>query len=135
MTDTRSSTVRNESIKAEEPIFSLAWDCDGLIRDCVGKEEVESPTKRRLEDYKRRFIAWWEYLGVFAERSVNLDRRLYSKPEIRDIVVRLLLILRRNLTQCKKPLLTCIMNNPSDRDSETVSRNFVRLRFSSNDGH
>lgn len=97
-----ASRKHNSRADAEEPIFSLAWDCDDLIQECLGKtEEDRSLTKVRLEDYERRFNAWWEYLGVFAGRKANLDRRLHHQPEIRDIVVRLLHILKRNFSQCK----------------------------------
>jgi hypothetical protein len=111
MADAESSRGRGGEARAEEPIFSLASDCDDLIQECLGKAEGDgSPTKGLLEEYERRFNAWWEYLGVFAGRKANLDRRLHRQPEIRDIVVRLLLILRRNLTQCKSlsilPFLT-----------------------------
>ncbi|KAK2849628.1 hypothetical protein FQN49_005573 [Arthroderma sp. PD_2] len=85
----------------KEPIFSLAWDCDDLIRECLFYSKVDESTKVRMEDYERRFNAWWEYLGVFAERKGNLDYRLIHQPEIRDIVLRLLLILKRNLTELK----------------------------------
>ena len=102
MTDEVSGRMRTGETRVKEPIFSLAWDCDDLIQECLGKAVRDgSSTKESLEDCERRFNAWWEYLGVFAERKVNLDRRLYRHPEIRDIVIRLLLILKRNLIQCK----------------------------------
>ena len=87
----------------EEPIFSLAWDCDDLIKACLkaANLSVEPKTKLLIEDFERRFDGWWMHLGVFADRKANLDRRLRRKPDIRDIVLRLLLILKRNLEQCK----------------------------------
>ncbi|EWC48473.1 hypothetical protein DRE_02242 [Drechslerella stenobrocha 248] len=87
---------------SEGPIFSLAQHCDDILQECLNEgSEDHSSTKRLLEDYGRRFRAWWEYVGVFAEKKVNLDRRLHRQPEIRDIVVRLLIILERNLAQLK----------------------------------
>lgn len=97
MTDAESSSG------PDEPIFSLAWECDDLIQKCLTNADCDGlAIKSLVEDYERRFNAWWEYLGVFARRKANLDRRLRRHPEIRDIVVRLLVILRRNLTQLRK---------------------------------
>ncbi|KAF3103810.1 hypothetical protein TWF706_004844 [Orbilia oligospora] len=84
----------------EEPIFTLAWDCDDLLQQCL-REAAESSYVEieTIENYERRFTAWQEYLGVFAEKRVSLDHRLYKQPEIQDVVIRLLLILKRNLDQ------------------------------------
>lgn len=84
--------------RAEEPIFSLAWDCDDLIQECLKRTDTDSvPTQDTWREYERRFNAWWEHHGVFAKSIANLDRKLHRRPEIRDIVVRLLIILKRNL--------------------------------------
>ncbi|KAF3192014.1 hypothetical protein TWF788_004204 [Orbilia oligospora] len=83
-----------------EPIFTLAWDCDDLLQQCLREAAESSYVETEIiEDYERRFTAWQEYLGVFAEKRVSLDRRLYKQPEIQDVVIRLLLILKRNLDQ------------------------------------
>ncbi|KAK6352239.1 hypothetical protein TWF730_009069 [Orbilia blumenaviensis] len=98
-----SATYREDD--PEEPIFSLAWDCDDLLRGCLkGSDGDISPLARdRIEEYDQRFRAWQEYLGVFADKRANLDYRLRKQPEIRDLIVRLLLILRRNLDQLIEP--------------------------------
>lgn len=89
-----------QAFNSKEPIFDLAWDCDDLIKECLSIEEHDGiSTKTDLEDYSRRFQAWWEYLGVFADQKANLDTKLRHKPEIRDIVIRFLVILRNSLTQ------------------------------------
>ncbi|RDW89523.1 hypothetical protein BP6252_01555 [Coleophoma cylindrospora] len=83
----------------KEPIFSLACDCDDLIRSSLARAHDEDPLKEILDEYERRFDAWWQNLGVFAEPKANLDRRLQAHPEIQDIVVRLLAILKKYLTE------------------------------------
>jgi hypothetical protein len=85
----------------EEPIFNLAWDCDELMDKCFHHTQDESNLRTSLEQYKRSFDAWSKYLGVFAARDTNLDRRLIRKDGVRDIVIRLLLILKQNLVQRK----------------------------------
>jgi hypothetical protein len=96
-----SSSIRSEVTQAEAPIFSLAWECNGLIQECAGKTKSLPSIEGLLGDYERRFSAWLDYLYVFAENHVNLDCRLDCQPELQDIIIRLLLVLRRNLTQRK----------------------------------
>ena len=83
----------------EEPIFELASDCDDLIQSCLEftSRGDDGHIKDLVDSYERRFAAWWEYLGVFAETKANLDRRLRHHTQVRDLVLRLLVILRRNL--------------------------------------
>lgn len=89
---------------AETPvsIFGLASESDDILQTCLdivkqGQRDIQA----LIEDYERRFVAWWQYLGVFSQPRSNLDFRLRKTPEIRNIVVRLLLVLRRNFAQCK----------------------------------
>ncbi|KAF3287639.1 hypothetical protein TWF970_007350 [Orbilia oligospora] len=120
----------------EEPIFTLAWDCDDLLQQCL-REAAESSYVEieTIEDYERRFTAWQEYLGVFAEKRVNLDRRLYKQPEIQDVVIRLLLILKRNLDQLTEVHDVALghqepkIQHSTIRDSENFS-NFVDVDLS-----
>ena len=96
----------------EEPILELASDCDDMIQGCL---EITNPSKPGgddhikdlVESYERRFVAWWEYLGVFAERETNLDSRLRHHIHARDLVLRLLVILRRNLIFCEFIMAYC----------------------------
>ncbi|PGH09648.1 hypothetical protein AJ79_05613 [Helicocarpus griseus UAMH5409] len=68
----------------EEPIFCLAWECDDHLQECLGNARRNGSTiKERLEDFQRRFDACCEYLGVFAGKKSNLDRRLRNYP-VRD---------------------------------------------------
>ena len=86
-----------------EPILELASDCDDLIQSCLdlAGRDGGGNDNDLVEDYERRFAAWWEYLGVFAGKKANLDRRLRHHPQIQDLVLRLLVILRRNLSLCE----------------------------------
>ncbi|KAJ8117108.1 hypothetical protein OPT61_g1615 [Boeremia exigua] len=83
----------------EMPIASLSWDCDELFQECFTRLEHSSGhLKELLEDYAQRFTTWWEELGVFAGHDSDLELRLRRQPDIKDIVIQLLIILRRNLT-------------------------------------
>lgn len=99
----RPLEVERTSTTIEEPIFQLAWDCDELIDRCLHQAQ-DSNVQAALEQYRRSFDAWSKYLGVFAERKTNLDRRLRQKTGILDIVIRLLLILKQNLAKCESKL-------------------------------
>jgi hypothetical protein len=85
-----------------DTIYELAGDCEDLLQS--GRSKLESQGSSILtlfEEYEQRFTAWADYLGVFAKRSISLDRRLQQHPDIQDLVVRLLDILNTNLTYCK----------------------------------
>jgi hypothetical protein len=96
----------------EEPIFNLASDCDDLIHSCleVTGHGGDGHINDLVESYERRFAAWWEYLGVFTETAANLDRRLRNHPHVRDLVLRLLVILRRNL-RFRESIVLCIVQS------------------------
>ncbi|KAH8744344.1 hypothetical protein F5882DRAFT_313190, partial [Hyaloscypha sp. PMI_1271] len=49
--------------------------------------------------YQRRFISWASYLGVFAPVRASLDTRLREAPEVKELVILLLNVLRRNLSR------------------------------------
>lgn len=99
--DVDAGTVAETTSKdMQEPIFKLAWDCDDLLTKCLEEAREEELTiEPILEQYQRSFDAWWKYLGVFAEKSSNLDRKLRKKPAVHDLVVRLLVILKDSLAQ------------------------------------
>lgn len=84
------------------PILTLTWQCDELTDQslAIARDSVQAIVPR-LEDHKRRYVAWWEVSRVFAASNTNMDRLLQHKVIIRDIVIRLLVILRKNLLDCK----------------------------------
>lgn len=94
----------------EEPIFELASDCDDLIQSCLEltSRGDDGHIKDLVDSYERRFAAWWEYLGVFAETKANLDSRLRHHTHVRDLVLRLLIVLRRNL-RFREFILLCLV--------------------------
>ncbi|OAL57234.1 hypothetical protein IQ07DRAFT_627111 [Pyrenochaeta sp. DS3sAY3a] len=122
--DVNAGTVAEVTIKAE-PIFNLAWDCDELLTKCLDEaREEELTTEPIVEQYQRSFDAWWKYLGVFAEKDSNLDRRLRKKPAIHDLVVRLLLILKDSLAQLFQISLTAI-NRTNITDPFTINKHVL----------
>ncbi|KAH8779029.1 hypothetical protein BGZ57DRAFT_761073, partial [Hyaloscypha finlandica] len=74
----------------DEPIFSLAEDCEALFQQEISRlESEESKELRLLEERQQRFTAWTAYMGVFAKRSLCLDRKLRHHPDLQDLVLRL----------------------------------------------
>jgi len=83
----------------DEPIFSLAEDCEALFQQEISRLEFEeSKELRLLEEHQQRFTAWTAYMGVFAKQSLCLDRKLQHHPDLQDLVLRLLDILKTNLS-------------------------------------
>ncbi|KAK6526023.1 hypothetical protein TWF281_011064 [Arthrobotrys megalospora] len=76
----------------EELIHEMANQCKQLFASHT-QNDPPSTIDGLLEDYQQQFLVWSAYMGVFADKSICLDRRLKSRLDIRDIVVRLLDIL------------------------------------------
>lgn len=87
------------SPQAEDRIYNLACECEELFKNRLSQEH--SPlVASLLAEYQQRFSIWTAYLGVFARPSQSLDRRLQTLHDIRDIVLRLLGLLKRALLLC-----------------------------------
>lgn len=89
-----------ESIEFGEPIFELASECEKLFFEQISrlKNEVDPNGTKVVGEYQQRFSAWAAFLGVFAVPEMCLDRKLQRHVEIQDLVLRLLDIMKRNLT-------------------------------------
>jgi hypothetical protein len=84
---------------AEEPVFLLADECESLFHRARSGFATSFPDHVFLfEDYKERFSAWAAYMGVFAKPSLCLDRRLRHHPDLQDLVIRYLDIVKINLS-------------------------------------
>jgi hypothetical protein len=89
-----------------EPIYSLAEECESLFhRGRSHAETLAAEHRQRFDERQQRFSAWASDLGVFAPRTLCLDHRLRNYPDLQDLVLRLLDILRENLMQCASRIL------------------------------
>lgn len=79
-----------------QDIYTTAKDCKDLPAQCLSKKTAES---EQLLDHQRRFMSWASYLGIFAPVSASLDTRLREAPEVKELVILLLNVLRRNLAR------------------------------------
>ncbi|KAE8440464.1 hypothetical protein EG329_007584 [Mollisiaceae sp. DMI_Dod_QoI] len=101
----------------DEPIFSLAEDCETLFQQETSRlQSEESKQLRTFEEHQQRFTAWTAYMGVFAKRSLCLDRKLRHHPDLQDLVLRLLDILKTNLSY-----ILDTQNKPEPEPSEEFS--------------
>jgi len=83
----------------EEPVFLLAEECENLFNQAHPGFGASFPDHNPLfEDYQERFSAWAAYMGVFAKSSLCLDRRLRRHPDLQDLVIRYLDIVKINLS-------------------------------------
>ncbi|KAF3168233.1 hypothetical protein TWF788_010963 [Orbilia oligospora] len=79
-----------------EPIYNIARKCEKLFNEYT-PNDPPSVIDSLLQDYQQRFLAWTAYMGVFADTSISLDRRLKDQPDICDLIIRLFDILEEAL--------------------------------------
>lgn len=92
----------------DDAIRKLAIKCEELFDPIDAHSSVlNSKSAYLLTDYEQRFAAWAVHMGVFARPSQSLDRRLYGRPDLRDLVIRLLDILQQILARCELVTSTC----------------------------
>jgi hypothetical protein len=88
-------------------IFDLANICEDLFSRYADPNLALPEPKARADLQQQRFEVWASYLGVFARYDVSLDRRLEYSEEIRDLVMQLLSLMRRNLDFGMFPWVPC----------------------------
>ncbi|CAN9264370.1 unnamed protein product [Alternaria alternata] len=87
----------------EQPIRLMAEDCDEIFQDCLTRSVASHGRSLPLEvshtikEYHQRFHGWCTFLGVFGNKTTNLDYRLRSHEALQDMVIRMLDMLRQNL--------------------------------------
>lgn len=104
--DHRSSSEIAIKGTISEPfdIYSKAQECKDLFATHL---EKPSSYDEQVSMCQRRFLEWAGFLGVFAMDSVSLDRRLEFHPEVKNLVMSMLQVLKRNLERCKLSMI-CI---------------------------
>jgi hypothetical protein len=81
----------------------MTIDCDRLFNKCLDRfgetESHSSPPEisESIEEYHDRFDGWATFMGVFTGSEACLDYRVRNHPELQDIFIRFLDVLRRNL--------------------------------------
>ncbi|KAJ4854222.1 tetratricopeptide repeat domain-containing protein [Trichoderma breve] len=106
-----------DCIESGEPIYELASECEKLFAEQISrlKDEANLNGAKVVGEYQQRFSAWAAFLGVFAVPEMCLDRRLQRHADIQDLALRLLDIMKRNLTYLFEP------ENASDGEDIEVS--------------
>ncbi|KAL6786740.1 hypothetical protein J3E68DRAFT_447103 [Trichoderma sp. SZMC 28012] len=94
-----------DCIESGEPIYELASECEKLFAEQISrlKDEANLNGAKVVGEYQQRFSAWAAFLGVFAVPEMCLDRRLQRHADIQDLALRLLDIMKRNLTYLFEP--------------------------------
>ncbi|KAF5021966.1 hypothetical protein F66182_6006 [Fusarium sp. NRRL 66182] len=82
------------SNKGAQDIYTQALESKRLLAAYAGSSRLFT---QKVAEYQRRFLAWASFLGVFAQESVCLDRRLQNDPEIKGLVLSMLWVLNRNI--------------------------------------
>jgi hypothetical protein len=83
-----------QSILATDDIFETAIVCRRRFDEYLQDPRLYS---KQVTELQRQFLTWASFLGVFAPVSVCLDTRLADAPEIKELVISMLNVLKRNL--------------------------------------
>lgn len=86
-------------------IHDLADKCDVQFENLLMLlSRTNNTDQRAFLEQQYRFEQWTRYLGVFADPQASLDSRLDSAPDIRDLVLELLVVLERNIQHGTLPI-------------------------------
>ncbi|OCK87155.1 uncharacterized protein K441DRAFT_595416, partial [Cenococcum geophilum 1.58] len=89
-------------------INSQARQCQKLFVEYLKESRAY---RKQVSDSQHRFLTWASFLGAFASVNVSLDARLRHAPDIKELMLAMLRVLRRNLERG---------NNTIRADNETV---------------
>ncbi|KAL7817991.1 hypothetical protein V8C44DRAFT_347549 [Trichoderma aethiopicum] len=117
---------------SSEPIFELASECEQLFAQHVSrlKDEADANAAKAVGEFQQRFAAWAAFLGVFAAPERSLDRKLQRHAEVLDLVLRLLDVMKRNLTYLFEAHDFSNENDIEPTTSAPASPSRYRLRIS-----
>lgn len=91
-------------IEDQDVLYNLATECESLFEDvhaALKETNAGVGVHELCAEFQQRFAIWTAHLGVFALKSQCLDTRLRNFPDLQDVTVRLLDLLRRCLDQWK----------------------------------
>lgn len=77
-----------------DSIYNLALDCKHGFEEYLREPRL---FHQQVADLQMKFSTWAGFLGVFASVSICLDARLAGNPEMKDLFLSMLKVLRRNL--------------------------------------
>ncbi|KAF2969199.1 hypothetical protein GQX73_g4309 [Xylaria multiplex] len=80
-----------------QDISSQARECKSLFTRYLEPSASPRAFHEKVQSAERRFLNWAEFLRVFADEEICLDRRLQYQPDVKDLVMSMLQVLRRNL--------------------------------------
>ncbi|CAG9980543.1 unnamed protein product [Clonostachys byssicola] len=113
-TTVSSGRVMEPGEEGEDILYRLGTECEGLFEDVHDAlESAKSATglDELCSDFQQRFAIWTAHLGVFAPKNQCLDTRLRNFPDLQDVTVRLLDLLRRCLYQWKSATDSAVEEN------------------------
>lgn len=79
---------------ASDEIYDVALRCRNFFEEYLKERRVYHV---EISELQHQFLTWAASLGVFAQVSVCLDSRLVDNPELKALVVSILVVLRKNL--------------------------------------
>ncbi|KAF4614364.1 hypothetical protein G7Y89_g15373 [Cudoniella acicularis] len=127
--------MNSEEIKAEAALEMKSLDSESpdmvavsriiasATRDCIALFDKMSEEKGWAQDQLTRFNVWANNIGVFAHGHASLDYRLRDAPDILDLMMQQVGVLRANLEALSQPaeLHTELSEIENTTDSQGVS--------------
>ena len=83
--------------ETSQQIYDLSGKCNNLFGDVLSVLSRSDKHYQIVLGHRKQFEFWTEALGVFARLQVSLDSRLKFRPDIRDMVIQLLEVLKRHI--------------------------------------
>ena|SRR5450432_4428345 len=87
------------SVAGPPLIFEAAAACRQSFEECLSIDRLMDHewAENRLAD----FNLWAAGVGAFAKKDASLDQRLVFKPDVREVIVNLLYMLKAFVEQCQ----------------------------------
>jgi hypothetical protein len=94
-------------IQVGTDIYDISLDCSNSFDRVT--EDHTAPSYAVVEALRQEFQQWTGNMGVFTRSHRSLDARLVHSESLRDLVIQLLQVAKRNLSRGK--LKGALMNN------------------------
>lgn len=114
---TRDPTISRLTVRSDR-ILDVNRQCIALFARACSDGTLDARTRADAENQLGRFKIWAGTIGIFAARRVSADARLRDDEDVKEMMIDLLLRLKRAIDAFLKPVL--VEEDNDDRASETT---------------
>jgi hypothetical protein len=115
--------MATDLLEIEEPIRDVAMECKKLFEVQIARfnKAGDQNGAALIAELGHQFAAWATSMRVFADESLNLDRKLQGHAEIQDQVLRGLDLMQTNLAY-GEPFTFCYLIRLSHSNTSSHAR-------------